>query len=132
MIAGSGSVIADVIQTGLHMRRFGRITILRMLSFVTLLAFALALWFTPVKFTFELRGTAVRTSASVGDLIDVRERDNWDCIFVHKAQIIEYVRQGRVSMGTDVDVVTIKTTFFNKIRMLFCDDFSAVYYDRTD
>ena len=112
------------------MNPFRRFTLFRLLLFVTVSAFLLAVWFTPVKCTFELRGTDVRTSANVGDLIDVHIRNDWAHVFVRKAEIVEYVRKGKPSIGSDVDVVTVKTTLFNKIRMSFCDDFAAAYYEQ--
>ena len=112
------------------MKRIRRFTLSRLLTLVTISALLLAIWVTPVKCTFELRGTDVRTSANVGDLIDVHIRNDWAHVLVRKAEIVEYVRKGKPSLGSDVDVVTVKTTLFNKIRMSFCDDFAAVCYEQ--
>ena len=111
------------------MKRRRQFTILRLLAMISFFAVICALWFTPVKFTFELRGKEVRTSARIGDLIDVRRRHDRKTL-LSKAKIIEYVRRGRVSEGTDVDVVTIKTTLIDRIRLSFYDDFAARYYDQ--
>ncbi len=112
------------------MKRFRKFSLGWLLSLVTMSAVALAIWVTPVKFTFELRGTDVRTSASVGDLIDVRNPDDWSHVYIHKAEITKYVREGKVALGNDVDIVTVKTSLFNKLKLSFHDDFSAVYYEQ--
>ena len=112
------------------MRRFRRFTISRLLLFVTLVALTLALWITPVKFTFELRGTDVRTSANVGDIMDVRDHSDWSNVLIHKAEITDYVREGNALLGTDVDIVTVKTTLYYKIRASLHDNISAMYYEQ--
>ena len=101
------------------MRRFRKFTISRLLLLVTMCALLLVLFLVPVEFTFELRGHA-RTSASVGDLMDVLDRDDFKNVLIQKAEITEYVRQGRRSLGTDVDIVTVETTLANKIRASLC------------
>ena len=111
------------------MIRFRKFTIARLLLLITICAVLLALLFTPVKFTFELRGHA-RTSASVGDLMDIRDDDDWSNVIIRKAEIIGYSREGRRSLGTDVDIVTVETTLANKIRTSLCSEISAVYFDQ--
>ena len=105
-----------------------KFTIAQLLALVTCLAVVFALWFTPVRFVFELTGTANRTSASIGDLIDIQNQELE--VLVPKAKIIDYERTGSVTQGTDVDIVTVRTTLFNKFRLSFHDSFTATYYNQ--
>lgn len=103
-----------------------KFTISQLLALIACVAIVSALWLTPVRFTFELHGTATRTSAEIGDLIDIQNQKME--ILVPKAKIIDYKRTGRVTQGNDVDIVTVRTTLFNKIRLNFHDSFTATYY----
>ena len=105
-----------------------KFTIAQLLALVTCLALVCALWLTPVKYTFELHGTATRTSAKIGDLIDIQNQKLE--VLVPKARIIDYERTGRVTQGTDVDIVTVSTTLLNKFRLSFHDSFTARYYNQ--
>ncbi len=105
-----------------------KFTIRQLLCLVACSAAIFALWFAPVRFTFELHGTATRTSAKVGDLIDIQNQEMK--VLVPKAKIIEYKRIGRVTQGTDVDIVTVKTTLFNKLCLAFHESFTARYYSQ--
>ena len=103
-----------------------KFTISQLLALIAFVAMVSALWLTPVRFTFELHGTATRTSAGIGDLIDIQNQKLE--VLVPKAKIIDYKRTGRVTQGNDVDIVTVRTTLINRIRLYFHDSFTANYY----
>ncbi len=105
-----------------------KFTITQLLALVICVAIVCALWLTPVRFVFELHEAATRTSARIGDLIDIQNQKLE--VLVPKAKIIDYERTGSATQGTDVDMVTVRTTLFNKCRLSFHDSFTATYYNQ--
>ena len=96
-----------------------------MLLIVTCICIAVALWLTPVRFTFELN-SANRTSCQIGDLMDIQDSDLKT--IVSKAEVVD-VKRIRDSADS-IDVVTVRTSLFNRLRLVTYNDFRAVCHPK--